>query len=574
MAVTEITEVIEPPVIYTLLSERLPANRANDTVTAPEPLDLTENPRIRTKLRLYGILASLYLALFLAALDTTIVAQSIATICTELHSAAGYVWIGGAYLLANAATGPIWSKISDIWGRKPVFLAAITLFTGASILAALSRAISELIAARTLQGVASGGLIILSTTIISDIFSVRERSFYLGLTGFVWAIAGSAGPLVGGAFTQYVSWRWCFWINLPTCGIAFGLALLLLDVNNPRTKLVEGLKAVDWLGILLILTVTILTLVGLNFGGSAFPWNSPTVIALIVVGGATIGLFLFTEHRLAKYPLIPLGVFKSLENNAVFVMVFSHGAVLVGIEYYMPLYLQSVQQASPIRSGLLSLPLVIVQAIIEILSGWAIERTGRYTRFLWAGSIFLTLGSGLYLLLGVDTTPAMVVGLEIVGAFGPGLLFQAPVVAIQNSVSQEDTAAATATLFFLRSIGMSLSIVIGGAVFQNSMDARHSSLAAAGLDQTVLDALSGSSAAANVYITRSIKDESQRRVVLEAFAWSVRNMFTLYTAFSATTVLASVWVKHRNLTTEHAETKTGLKHLERTEKPKQTSNSS
>ncbi|KAI1258825.1 major facilitator superfamily domain-containing protein [Xylariaceae sp. FL1019] len=202
MAVTEIVEVTAPPVVHTELSVD---SAGGNTAVAPASFGLSEKPKIRTRLRLYGILASLYLSLFLGALDSTIVSQSIPTICSELHSATGYVWIGGAYLLADAATGPIWSKFSDIWGRKPIFLLDIAIFAGASIFAALSRSIAELIAARALQGAAGGGLIILSTTIISDIFSVRERSFYLGLTGFVWAIAGSAGPLVGGAFTQFVT---------------------------------------------------------------------------------------------------------------------------------------------------------------------------------------------------------------------------------------------------------------------------------------------------------------------------------------------------------------------------------
>ncbi|KAI0154979.1 major facilitator superfamily domain-containing protein [Xylariaceae sp. FL1272] len=558
--IAEVTEVTEPPVVHSKLSVELQTIAgANTAMAPPESIGLSEPPKIRTRPRLYGSLASLYLSLFLAALDSTIVAQSIPTICSDLHSAAGYVWIGGAYLLADAATGPIWSKFSDIWGRKPIFLVAIAVFTGASIFAAVSKSMAELIAARALQGVAAGGLVLLSTTIISDIFSVRERSFYLGLTGFVWAIAGSAGPLVGGAFTQFVSWRWCFWINLPTCGLTFGLGFILLDVNNPRTKFVEGVKAVDWLGIFFILAVTVLTLVGLNLGGSQLA--CATVITLIVVGAATINLFIFTEHRLAKYPLLPLSVFNNKTNNAVFVLLFAHGAVLVGIEYYMPLYLQSVHQASPVRSGVLLLPLIVVQGIVEIISGWAIDYTGRYIRFLWPGSILMTLGTGLYVLLGADTTTAMVVGLEIIGAFGPALLFQAPVVAIQNSVSQEDTAAATATLFFLRNIGQSLSVVVGGVVFANSMNARQSVLAAAGLDISILEALMGRNAAANVYITRGIQDDTQRRVVIEAFAWSVRNMFLLYVAFSVTTVLASFFVKHKDLTTEHTETKTGLKHL-------------
>lgn len=178
----------------------------------------------------------------------------------------------------------------------------------------------------------------------------------------------------------------------------------------------------------------------------------------------------------------------------------------------------------------------------------------------------MTLGTGLYIFFGADTSTAIVVGLEIVGAFGPALLFQAPMVAIQNTVSQNDTAAATASLLFLRSIAMSLSVVIGGVVFQNSMDDRHASLVAAGLSESVLEALSGSQAAANVHITQTIEDPAQHHAVLEAFAWSTRNMFIFYTALSATTVVASVFVKHRNLNTAHTETKTGLQHLAKSEK--------
>ncbi|KAI1180570.1 MFS multidrug transporter-like protein [Nemania sp. FL0916] len=564
------TKISDPPTPnVTTLPAELPISTAAPSDATTMSLRSGESPKARTKLHVYTILTALYLSLFLAALDTTIIAQSIPTICTDLRSAAGYVWIGGAYLLANAATGPIWAKFSDIWGRKLVLLTALTLFAAASILAALSANIATLIAARALQGVASGGLIQLSIVVISDLFSVRERSLYLGLTGFVWAIAGAAGPLIGGAFTESVSWRWCFWINLPICGFTIGLTLLFLDVSNPRTKLSEGLRAVDWLGTFSILAITILILVGLDLGGSVFPWNSPQVISLIVVGVVFIAFFLFTEHRLAKYPLIPLSVFKSLSSNAVFVVVFSHGLVLVGIEYYMPLYFQSVKQASPIRSGILLLPLILVQATIEIISGYLIHRTGRYIEFMWAGSVLMTLGTGLYILFGPDTSVAMIAGLEIVGAFGPALLFQAPVVAIQNTVHQNDTSAATAALLFLRNIGMSLSVVIGGVVFQNSMNARQSSLSAAGLDQSVLEALSGSQAAANVDITQSIQDPSQRRVILEAFAWSVRNMFILYTAFSATTVIASVFIKHRALNTEHTETKTGLQHLTKREDSKE-----
>ncbi|KAI9753178.1 MAG: dynamin-like GTPase mgm1 [Chaenotheca gracillima] len=563
------TKASEPPQLHDGLPAELPATTGPPIAVPIAPLEQEESPRVRTKLRLNLILTALYLALFLFALDTTIITQSIPTICSDLHSAAGYVWIGGAYLLASAGTGPLWAKCSDIWGRKLVFLTAVASFAAASILAALSTNMPMLIAGRALQGVAGGGLVQLSIIIISDLFSVRERSLYMGLTGFVWAVAGSAGPLIGGAFTESVTWRWCFWINVPLCGITFGLSLIFLDVNNPRTKLGDGLRAVDWVGTFSILGITTLVLVGLDFGGTIFPWSSPKVICLIVLGTLMTGFFLYNEQRLAKYPLMPLVVFRSWSNSAVFLVVFSHGMVLIGIEYYMPLYFQSVHQASPIRSGILLLPLIVVQAITEIVVGYLIQRIGRYREFIWAGSILMTLGTGLYIIFGADTSVAVIVGLEIVGAFGPALLFQAPTVAIQNTVSQHDTSAATATLLFLRSIGMSLSVVIGGVVFQNSMDGRQASLAAAGLSESVLEALSGSQAAANVGITNSIEDDAQRQAILDAFAWSMRNVFILYTCLAVISVVASVFISHKKLNEEHTETRTGIEHLSKRENAKE-----
>jgi hypothetical protein len=453
--------------------------------------------------------------------------------------------------------------VSDIWGRKPVILVAVSIFAVASMLAALSKNMPMLITARALQGAAGGGLSQLVAITISDLFSVRQRSLYLGFNGFVWAVAGSAGPLIGGVFTEYRSWRWCFWINLPISGLTFVLLSLYLDVHNPRTKLVDGVRAVDWFGIISILGIILLLLLGLDFGGTIFPWNSPKVICLIVIGTLMLGFFIYSEKMLAKYPLIPLSLFKNWSNNAIFIVVSMHGMVLIGIEYYMPLYFQSVLQVSPLRSGVLLLPLVVIQAIIEILSGVVIRSTGRYREFIWIGTTLLTLGTGLYIYFGTDTSVAVVVGLEIVGAFGPSLLFQAPMVAIQNSVSQTNTASATASLGFIRSVSMALSVVVGGVVFQNSMDAQQSSLAAAGLSKPILEALSGSQAAANVGIPRSIQDASQRLAVLKAFAWSLRNMFILYTSLAAVAMLASPFIKHRKLKTEHTETKTGIESLKR-----------
>lgn len=461
-------------------------------------------------------------------------------------------------MLANAAAGPIWAKCSDIWGRKPALLAAVGIFAVASTIAAVSTSMPMLIAARALQGTAGGGLMQMVAITISDLFSMRRRALYMGLLGFMWALAGSAGPLIGGAFTQLVSWRWCFWINLPVCGIAFVLLLLFLDVHNPRTKLGDGVRAVDWFGTFSILAVTLLLLLGLDFGGAIFPWDSPKVICLIVFGTLMIGFFLFSEKRLAKYPLMPLSVFKNWSNNAVFLVSFAHSMVAIGIEYYLPLYFQSVKQVSPLRSGILILPMMVTEAAVDIGVGILIHRTGRYREIIWAGVTLMTLGPGLYITFRPDTPVARIIGFEMIGGIGIALLFQTPMIAIQNTVTQADTATATATLGFIRNVATSFSIVLGGVVFQNSMAARQPSLAAAGLGESVLEALSGDQAAANVDIVKSIQDTAQRQAVLDAFAGSLRNMFIMYTCIAPVAMAAGAFIKQRHMSTEHTETKTGI----------------
>ncbi|KAI1078395.1 major facilitator superfamily domain-containing protein [Whalleya microplaca] len=529
--------------------------------TPIKPLQLAEESKVRSKLRIFSILVSLYLVLFVAALNQTIIATSIPTISAALHSASGYVWIGGAYVLANAATGPIWAKCSDIWGRKPALLGALGIFAVASMIAALSTNMPMLIAARALQGTGGGGLMSLVTITISDLFSMRHRALYIGLLGVMWALAGSTGPLIGGALTQLVSWRWCFWISLPVSGMAFILLLLLLDVHNPHTKLGEGIKAIDWLGTLSILAVTLLLLLGLDFGGAIFPWNSPKVICLIVFGTLMIGFFLYSEKRLAKYPLMPLSVFKDWSNNATFLLAFAHSMVAVGIEYYLPLYFQSVKQDSPLHSGIMIIPMMITEAVADISVGILIHRTGRYIEIMWVGATLLTLGTGLYINFRTDTSVAQIIGFEIINGIGTALLFQTPTLAIQNTVSQADTAAATASMGFIRNVATALSLVLGGLVFQNSMATRQSSLAAAGLSESVLEALSGDQAAANVGIVKSIQDAAQRQVVQDGFAWSLRNMFIMYTGLAAIAMVASAFTKHRRMSTEHTVTKTGIQQL-------------
>lgn len=389
--------------------------------------------------------------------------------------------------------------------------------------------------------------------------SNRSRSLYLGLLECMWALAGGVGPIVGGAFTEYVSWRWNWWINLPISGATFFLLLFFLDVHNPRTNVVDGFKAIDWFGSLSIIGLTLMLLLGLNFGGTTFPWNSPTVICLIVFGSLMSILFVFSEKRLARYPLMPPALFRKKSNIACLLVTFTHGAVFIAGEYYLPLYFQSVRQASPLRSGLLILPITVTEALSGITTGIIIHQTGRYRELIWIGITLLTIGTGLYIHLGATSSIAMIVGFELVAGIGAGFLFEPPLIALQALVAQDDVATATATLGFVRNLATSMSIVIGGVIFQNGMDNQISELRSAGVPASVTDSLSGGDAAASVMIIKTIADPRQQFAVKQAFAWSLRNMWILYTSISAVGVVASLFIAKQVLSKVHVETKTGIK---------------
>ena len=479
----------------------------------------------------------------------------------DLHSAIGYTWIGAAYVLSSCAATPMWVRISDIWGRKAGLLGAIVVFAIGSIIAAASTSMPMLIAGRGVQGLAGGGILSLVNIVISDLFSMRHRALYISVTALVWVLAGTTGPIIGGALSQYATWRYCFWINLPVCGVSFLTLMLFLDLHNPRTKLFDGLKAIDWAGTFSILAVILLLLLGLNFGGVTFAWRSPTVICMIVFGTLLIGFFLFAEKRLARYPLIDLRILKDFSNNAVIVVAAAHSMATKGSEYYLPLYFQSAKQASPTKSGVLILPMMIAGSLCDVSVGVFIHQTGRYRELIWAGTALLTLGTGLYILLGIDTSIGQIIGFEIIGGLGLSLLLSTPMLAIQNNVSQADVAVGTSTLSFMRGLATSLTIVLGGVVFQSSMSVQNSSLVAVGLNETYLKAFSGYDAAANVELIATIQDTMQHRVVRTAYAWSTRNIFIMYTAVAAIGLFAGIFIRQRHMSTEHTETKTGIANM-------------
>ncbi|KAF2088124.1 putative dothistromin transporter [Saccharata proteae CBS 121410] len=498
----------------------------------------------------------LQMAVFLAAMDITIITTALPTISEHFHSAAGYTWIGSAFNLAAAASTPLWGKLSDIFGRKPVLLIANVVFFIGSLIAALSINIGMLITARAIQGVGGGGLIILVNIVIGDIFSMRSRGAYYGIIGMVWALASALGPVIGGAFTQKVSWRWCFYINLPLDGLAFVIILFLLDVHTPRTPIMAGLKAIDWLGSLAVVGGTLMLLLGLEFGGVSYPWDSATVICLIVFGVFTAGLFLVIEWKVATYPIMPLKLFSNRSNMASLGVCFIHGFVFISATYYLPLYFQAVLGATPILSGVYLLAFALSLSATSAITGIVIRKTGAYLPCIWVGMAVLVVGWGLFCDIDANSSWAKIFLYQIVAGIGVGPNFQAPLIALQSMVHPRDIATATATFGFVRNLATAISVVIGGVVFQNEMTRKSGTLRAALGDQ-VAGELSGGSAGANVGIVDALP-AGQRKVARTAFADSLATTWIVYTAFAALGLVISFLIAKNTLSKQHVETKTGL----------------
>ncbi|KAI9751451.1 MAG: hypothetical protein M4579_006061 [Chaenotheca gracillima] len=518
----------------------------------PEEKDVEDRSKAQTAI----IVAALCLCVLLAALDATIITTALPTISEHFHSSAGYTWIGSAYLLANSASIPSWGKFSDIFGRKPVLQTAAGVFFVGSALCGAAVSIDMLIIGRVIQGIGGGGLIILVNICISDLFSMRKRATYFGIVGMVWAFASGIGPILGGLFTQKASWRWCFYINLPCTGVSFMVIWFYLKISTPTTPLMDGLKAIDWLGSLTVVGGTVMFLLGLEFGGVTFPWSSPTVICLIVFGIVIFGLFIVNEWKFAKYPVMPLRLFHHRSNVAALSVCLSHGFVFIAGSYYLPLFFQASLGASPLLSGVYLLPFVLVLSLGSGIVGVVIRKTGRYREPIWFGITFMTLGFGLFINLDVSSGWAKIIIYQMIAGIGVGPNFQSPLIALQSRVSPRDIATATATFGFIRQLATSISVVVGGVVFQNGMQSQMAELTRT-LGAQTASLLSGGSAGANVQIVDMLP-AGPRDIAREAFAAALRKMWIVYVAVGAFGMVASLFIVQNTLSKVHHKTETGL----------------
>ena len=337
--------------------------------------------------------------------------------------------------------------------------------------------------------------------------------------------------------------------------------MVFLDIETPKTPMLEGLRAIDWLGAILISGGTVMFLLGLEYGGVSFPWSSATVVCLLVFGILTIVLFIINEWKLAKYPMMPLRLFSKSSNLAALAVCLVHGMVFISGAYFYPLYFQAVLGANPILSGVYLFPFVISLSFTSAFAGIFIKKTGQYLLPIQFGLFLMTLGFGLYIDLPVGRTWGRIIPFQIIAGIGVGPNFQAPLIALQTLVPPRDIATATATFGFVRNLSTSISVVLGGVIFQNAMKKRESILIAA-TNQAIGSQLGGGGAGAATTIVKGLP-EPGRQTVREAYVASLREMWIFYVCIAAVGLIVSFFITKTKLSRSHEVTKTGLAEEER-----------
>ncbi|MFJ7147936.1 DHA2 family efflux MFS transporter permease subunit [Streptomyces sp. NPDC100445] len=404
-------------------------------------------------------IGALLLGLLLAALDQTIVSTALPTIVSDLGGLEHLSWVVTAYLLASTAATPLWGKLGDQYGRKRLFQTAIVIFLIGSALCGAAQDMPQLIAFRALQGLGGGGLMVLSMAIVGDLVPPRERGRYQGLFGSVFGATSVLGPLLGGLFTQHLSWRWVFYVNLPVGVVALGVIAVALRIPHRATR-----HVIDYLGTFLIAAVATCLVLVASLGGTTWAWGSARIVGLAVLGVLLAVAFVAVERRAAE-PVLPLGLFRVRTFTLAAVISFIVGFAMFGAMTYLPTFLQIVHGVSPTLSGVHMLPMVFGLLLSSTVSGQIVSRTGRWKVFPIVGTAVTTLG--LLLLHRLDErsgTAEIGVSLFVFG-LGLGLVLQVLVLIVQNAVSYEDLGVATSGVTFFRSIGAAFGVAIFGTIF-------------------------------------------------------------------------------------------------------------
>ncbi|KAK9495527.1 major facilitator superfamily domain-containing protein [Lipomyces doorenjongii] len=416
------------------------------------------------------IMLALMLGMFLVALDRTIIATAVPQITNKFHSLDDVGWYASAYLITSCATQLIFGRLYTFYSSKTIFLASIGLFEVGSVLCGAAPNSNAFIVGRAIAGMGSAGIQSGNIILIAHTVPLRKRPMFVGLMGAVFGVASIVGPILGGAFTDKVSWRWCFYINLPIGAVVVVILSLILHfpaINSVSIR--QQFDQLDPLGTLCFLPAIVSLLLALQWGGATYPWNSGRIIALIVLAGVLLIAFIVIQiwkddnatvrPRIIKRRSIFLGMLYTL----------SVGGSMITLVYFVPLWFQAIKGVSAVQSGINTLPLVLSLVIAAIISGATITRTGWYNPWMILCSVLMAIGAGFLTTFQVDTGSAKWIGYQCLFGFGLGMGMQQASLAAQAVLAKEDVSIGVSLMFFAQSLGGAVFVCVGQSVFSNEL---------------------------------------------------------------------------------------------------------
>ncbi|ORY34961.1 putative tetracycline efflux protein [Naematelia encephala] len=483
--------------------------------------------------QLLVVCTGLACSLFCALLDQTIVSTALPTIGRVFNDASIAPWVGTAYLLTSTAFQPIYGRVSDIFGRKAVLLFCMSTFLLGSILCAVSQTMIMLIICRAVAGIGGGGIQTTVMIIVSDLVTLDKRGKYQGFFGVILSVATTLGPLIGGLFTEHVSWRWCFYINIPLTCITIIVVVFLLPQKPLHGNMKARLKKVDYLGSIVVFASVLLIMIALSWGGAKYAWDSAAVLAPLIIGCALFLVFIVVEMKFAALPLIPMHLFRNPTVVGVSVGAFLGGIATYSVLYYLPQFYQVVRGASPTRSGILLLPLSI-QIYSSLVAGFVVSKTGKYKPVLYFGFGIWVIACGLFTTVSPDISEAKTIGYQLLSGVGAGATLQTTLVAIQASVNRNEMAVATGMRNFMRLIGGTVSLAACSAILNNTVRTELSGQVAEGILEMIL---SDPTQIRSLNLT-----PAQQADAILAYSHGIRNIFYLGLACIITTFFSTAFL--------------------------------